>query len=87
MSRHALDLAASGERLGLLARATVGDGGWVNLMEPLIVRAGEAFIAVAAVLHRRGIELHGDWEKFVTWFQRKTQTRLNKGERRKVLTD
>jgi hypothetical protein len=39
-----------------------------------------------AVLHLRCIELNGDWEKFVTWFQRKTQGRLNKGERRKVLT-
>jgi hypothetical protein len=34
------------ERLGLLATATVGDGGWVDLLEPIIVRAGEAFIAV-----------------------------------------
>ena len=36
----------TGEKLGLLATATVGDGGWVDLMEPIIVRAGEAFIAV-----------------------------------------
>jgi hypothetical protein len=36
----------SGERLGLLATATVGDGGWVDLPEPIVVRAGEAFIAV-----------------------------------------
>ncbi len=36
----------SGERLGLLARATVGEGGWVDLVEPIIVRAGEAFVAV-----------------------------------------
>lgn len=34
------------ERLGLLATATVGDGGWVDLVEPIIVRAGEAFIVV-----------------------------------------
>ena len=33
-------------RLGLLATATVGGGGWVNLMEPIIVKAGDAFIAV-----------------------------------------
>jgi hypothetical protein len=39
-----------------------------------------------AVLHLRCIELNGDWQTFVTWFQRKTETRLNKGERRKVLT-
>jgi hypothetical protein len=36
----------TGERLGLLANATVGEGGWVDLPEPIIVRAGEAFIAV-----------------------------------------
>ena len=36
----------TGERLGLLATATVGDGGWVDLAEPIIVRAGDAFIAV-----------------------------------------
>jgi protein-tyrosine phosphatase len=34
------------ERLALLASATVGDGGWVDLREPIIVRAAEAFIAV-----------------------------------------
>ena len=36
----------TGERLCLLATATVGEGGWVDLAEPIIVRAGEAFIAV-----------------------------------------
>jgi hypothetical protein len=36
----------TGQRLGLLATATVGDGGWVDLHEPIIVRAGEAFIAI-----------------------------------------
>jgi hypothetical protein len=35
-----------GERLGLMATATVGEGGWVDLTEPIIVRAGEAFVAV-----------------------------------------
>jgi len=34
----------TGERLGLLATATVGAGGWVDLAEPIIVLAGEAFI-------------------------------------------
>ncbi|MCC6419620.1 MAG: hypothetical protein IT429_15405 [Gemmataceae bacterium] len=34
------------ERLGLLATATVGEGGWVDLAQPIIVRAGEAFVAV-----------------------------------------
>jgi hypothetical protein len=38
--------AESGERLGLLTTATVGEGGWVDLSEPIIVRAGDAFIAV-----------------------------------------
>jgi hypothetical protein len=38
--------SGTGERLGLLATATVGEGGWVDLPEPIIVRAGEAFIAV-----------------------------------------
>jgi hypothetical protein len=36
----------TGERLGLLASATVGEGGWVDLAEPIIVRAGEAFVVV-----------------------------------------
>jgi hypothetical protein len=38
--------AITGERLGLLATGVVGDGGWVDLAEPIIVRAGDAFIAV-----------------------------------------
>ena len=38
--------ASTGERLDLLATATVGDGGWVDLQEPIIVRAGEVFIAI-----------------------------------------
>jgi hypothetical protein len=37
----------TGERLGLLATATVGKGGWVDLAEPIIVQAGDAFIAVS----------------------------------------
>jgi hypothetical protein len=36
----------TGERLGLLATASVGAGGWVELAEPIVVKAGEAFIAV-----------------------------------------
>jgi hypothetical protein len=36
----------TGERLGLLAAATVGEGGWVDLAEPIIVRAGDAFVSV-----------------------------------------
>jgi hypothetical protein len=38
--------AGTGERLGLMATAIVGEGGWVDLQEPIIVRAGEAFVAV-----------------------------------------
>ena len=38
--------ADNGERLGLLATATVGDGGWVDLSEPIIVKTGDAFIVV-----------------------------------------
>ncbi len=34
------------KRLGLLTTASVGEGGWVDLGEPIIMRAGEAFIAV-----------------------------------------
>jgi hypothetical protein len=37
---------ATGERLGLLTTATLGEGGWLDLAEPIIVRAGEVFIAV-----------------------------------------
>ncbi len=36
----------TGERLRLLATATVGEGGWVDLLEPIIVRRGDVFIAV-----------------------------------------
>ncbi len=36
----------AGKRLGLLATAAVGEGGWLDLLEPIIVRAGEAFVAV-----------------------------------------
>jgi hypothetical protein len=38
--------ADTGERLGLTATATVGEGGWVELAEAIVVRAGDAFIAV-----------------------------------------
>jgi hypothetical protein len=36
----------TGEHLALIRTATVGDGGWVDLPEPIIVRAGEGFVAV-----------------------------------------
>jgi hypothetical protein len=37
---------STGERLGLLATAMVGGGGWVELAEPIKVQAGDGFIAV-----------------------------------------
>jgi hypothetical protein len=37
---------ATGKRLDLLTTGTTGDGGWVDVTEPIIVRAGDAFIAV-----------------------------------------
>jgi hypothetical protein len=37
---------ATGNRLGLLAEGVAGTGGWVELCEPIVVRAGEGFIAV-----------------------------------------
>ncbi len=40
-----------------------------------------------ALLHLRCIELNGDWQKFVNWFQRKNQGQLQKGKAHRVLTD
>jgi hypothetical protein len=37
--------AGTGDRLGLLTTAIVDEGGWVDLPEPIIVRAGEVFVA------------------------------------------
>jgi hypothetical protein len=45
VSVFALD-PTTGERLGLIATAVAGDGGWVELPEPIVVRAGEGFVAV-----------------------------------------
>jgi hypothetical protein len=45
VSVFALD-PATDERLGLLAEAVAGEGGWVELPTPIIVRAGQAFVAV-----------------------------------------
>ena len=36
----------TGERLGLIVKATIGEDGWVDLPEPIIVRAGNGFVAV-----------------------------------------
>lgn len=43
---HAADPATL-RPLRLLARAIVGAGGWVDLAEPIVVRAGEVFIVIA----------------------------------------
>lgn len=48
----------SGEQLGLMATATVGDGGWVDLPQPIIVRAGEAFIAVPRLIRLESDQDH-----------------------------
>ena len=40
-----------------------------------------------AVLQLRCIELNGDWDKFVTWYQRRTKARLNINRQYKILTD
>lgn len=40
-----------------------------------------------ALLHLRCIELNGDWQKYVAWFQGKTLRRLKRGQRVRVLTD
>ena len=37
------------DRRELLATAVVGEGGWVDLADPLRVRAGEAFVAVPSL--------------------------------------
>jgi hypothetical protein len=36
----------TGERLKLIASASTGEGGWVDLAEPIMMRAGEGFVAV-----------------------------------------
>lgn len=36
----------TGERLGLLSTGVAGDGGWVDVAAPIVVRAGDAFVAV-----------------------------------------
>lgn len=38
--------AVTSERLGLLATVIVGEGGWVDLNQPIIVRAGDEFVVV-----------------------------------------
>ncbi len=38
--------AETGDRTELLATATTGEAGWVKLAKPIVVRAGDAFVAV-----------------------------------------
>jgi hypothetical protein len=40
-----------------------------------------------ALLHLRCIELNGDWQTFVKWFETKNHRDLREGRRRRVLTD
>ena len=40
---------STGERLQFLMKSIVGEGGWVELPEEIVVRAGDAFIAVPVV--------------------------------------
>jgi hypothetical protein len=49
----------SDQRLDLLAAATVGEDGWVDLTEPIFVKAGDAFIAVL----EPGQALNGEEQK------------------------
>jgi hypothetical protein len=37
---------STGERGDLLSTAVVGEGGWLDLPAPIIVQAGDAFVAV-----------------------------------------
>lgn len=52
------------ERLVLLAMATVGEAGWVDLVEPIIVRAGEAFVAVP---DKEGDRARPGWSGTTAW--------------------
>jgi hypothetical protein len=36
----------TGAKRGLLVKATMSNGGWVDFPEPIIVKPGDAFIAV-----------------------------------------
>jgi len=53
VSRCSRSTLAPASGLDLLVTATVGDGGWVDLPHPIIVRAGDAFIAVPDTAQER----------------------------------
>lgn len=38
--------AETGDRLGLLTMGSVGTMGWTDLDQPIVVRAGDAFVAI-----------------------------------------
>jgi hypothetical protein len=38
--------SSTGVRLRLLTTGVAGDGGWVDVVEPITVRAGEGFVVV-----------------------------------------
>jgi putative acetyltransferase len=50
----------TGSRRGVLAKATAGTDGWVDLAEPLVVRAGGGFVAVPAPVVAVRHEVPGD---------------------------
>lgn len=48
----------TGQWLGLLATATVGEGGWVDLPQPISVKAGEGFIAMPVLVRPESEQDH-----------------------------
>jgi putative acetyltransferase len=58
--------ADTGNRGEVLAKATVGDGGWVDLAEPLVVRADCGFVAVPVPAVGVRAEVPGDTDAIRT---------------------
>ena len=54
--------AGTGNRCEVLGKATAGDGGWVGLAEPLVVRAGGGFVAAPAPAVAVRAEVRGDFD-------------------------
>lgn len=50
----------SGERLGSLATATVGEGGWVDLPHPITMKAGKGYITMP-ITHRLTLTVLSDF--------------------------
>jgi len=57
----------SEERREVLTTATAGDGGWVDLAEPLRVRAGDAFVAVPDAVARLLRSVEEVARAVITW--------------------